>query len=124
MKWRMKKAKFFCQNGTLRERCREHGMAGPADCSTFAAASRMYPARVYEWLTINSERESDKMRSLRVPAVATVGALAVGAVAIGALAVGAMAIGRLAIRRVAIKQARIGRLEVDELVIKRIEQPE
>ena len=34
-------------------------MAGCADCSTFAAASRMYPALVYEWLTMNGKRESE-----------------------------------------------------------------
>src|SRR5258708_31236078 len=81
-------------------------------------------ACVHEWLTMNGKRESDRIRSLCVPAVATVGALAVGAVAVGALAVGVMAIGRPTVGRLAIKRARIGRLGGDELVVKRLVRAE
>jgi hypothetical protein len=46
------------------------------------------------------------------------GALALGALAIGALAIGALAIGRLNVRH-----ARFGRLEIDELVVRRLSLP-
>jgi hypothetical protein len=49
-----------------------------------------------------------------------VGAVAVGAVAVGALAIGALAIGSLAIGRLVIGRARFRRLEIDELVIRRV----
>jgi len=51
-------------------------------------------------------------------------ALALGALALGAFAVGALAVGYLAIGRLVVKRARIGWLEVDELVIRRIQRPE
>jgi hypothetical protein len=47
------------------------------------------------------------------------GALAVGAIAVGALAIGALAIGKLAIGR-----ARIRSLEIDELVVRRLQVTE
>jgi hypothetical protein len=50
-------------------------------------------------------------------------AIAIGALALGAVAVGALAIGYLAIGRLAIKRTRVGTLEIDELVIRRIERP-
>ena len=54
-----------------------------------------------------------------VAAVAMAGvALAIGALAIGALAIGTLAIGRLAIGR-----ARLKTLEIDTLIIRRIESP-
>jgi hypothetical protein len=40
--------------------------------------------------------------------------------AVGAIAIGALAIGRLAIDRVVIKRARFGKLEVDELTVRRL----
>jgi len=53
------------------------------------------------------------------------GATAMGALAVGAFAVGALSIGRLAIRRAAIEQlaakaVRLGRVEIDELVVRRL----
>jgi hypothetical protein len=50
-----------------------------------------------------------------------------GALAVGALALGAFAVGYLAIGRLAIGRARIRRLELDTLVVRRIqlaEQPD
>jgi hypothetical protein len=48
------------------------------------------------------------------------GALAMGALAIGAVAIGALAIGRLGIGRLSVRHARFGKLEVDELVVRRL----
>jgi len=53
------------------------------------------------------------------------GATAMGALAVGACAVGALTIGRLGIRRAAIEQlaaksVRLGRVEIDELVVRRL----
>ena len=45
---------------------------------------------------------------------------AVGAVAIGAAALGAIAVGALAVGRLAVGQARIRRVEIDELVVRRL----
>jgi deazaflavin-dependent oxidoreductase (nitroreductase family) len=50
-----------------------------------------------------------------------IGAEAVGALAIGALAVGAFAIGALAIGRLVVGHSRIRRLEIDELVVARLQ---
>jgi hypothetical protein len=50
-------------------------------------------------------------------------ALALAALALGALAVGALAIGFLAIRRLEVRSARFRRLEIDELVIRRLREP-
>jgi quinol monooxygenase YgiN len=47
---------------------------------------------------------------------ATLGALAMGAVALGALAVGALAVGRLTVGR-----ARLRRVEIGELVVRRLD---
>lgn len=47
-------------------------------------------------------------------------AFALGVAAIGAVAIGALAVGRLAIDRVAIKRARFGKLEVDELTVRKL----
>ncbi len=44
-----------------------------------------------------------------------VGALAMGALALGAVAIGALAIGRLNVR-----YAKLGRVEIDDLVVKRL----
>jgi uncharacterized membrane protein YhfC len=56
----------------------------------------------------------------RAAPIANLLAFALGAAAIGAIAIGALAIGRLAIDRVAIKRARFGKLEVDELTVRRL----
>jgi hypothetical protein len=53
------------------------------------------------------------------------GATVMGAFGVGAFAVGALAIGRLAIKRAAIEQlaarsVRLGRVEIDELVVRRL----
>ena len=45
---------------------------------------------------------------------------ALGAAAIGAAALGAVAIGALAVGRLAVGQARIRRVEIDELVVRRL----
>lgn len=59
-----------------------------------------------------------------VPAAATgahaVGTAALGSILIGAAAVGALAIGALSIGRLFVGRARIRRLDIDELVVRRI----
>ena len=50
----------------------------------------------------------------------SIGAKAIGALAIGAVAIGALAIGALAIGRLAVGRARIRRIEVDDLVVRRL----
>jgi catechol 2,3-dioxygenase-like lactoylglutathione lyase family enzyme len=57
---------------------------------------------------------TSRLRPNVVTAAAT-GALALGAFAIGAIAVGTLAIGRLAVRH-----ARIGRLDIDELRVRKV----
>lgn len=47
------------------------------------------------------------------------GSSIVGAIAMGALALGAVAIGALAIGRLNVRHARFGKLEVDDLVVRR-----
>jgi hypothetical protein len=51
------------------------------------------------------------------------GSSIVGAIAFGAIAVGAVAIGALAIGRLNVRHARFGRLEVDELVVRKLRLP-
>jgi hypothetical protein len=51
------------------------------------------------------------------------GSAIMGAVALGALAMGAVAIGVLAIGRLNVRHARFGRLEVDELIVRKLRLP-
>ena len=60
-----------------------------------------------------------KLRSEGIGAKAT-GASAIGALAIGAVAFGAFAIGALAIGSLAIGRTRIRRIEIDDLVVRRL----
>jgi hypothetical protein len=48
------------------------------------------------------------------------GAMALGSMALGALAVGSLAVGRLAVGRADLRTVRVARLEVDELVVRRV----
>jgi len=69
-------------------------------------------------------RLDDLLRALRLDrpenrAVSLVGH-ALGAAAVGAAALGAIAVGALAVGRLAIGQARIRRVEIDELVVRRL----
>ena len=69
-------------------------------------------------------RLDDLLRALRLDkpenrAVSLFGH-ALGAAAIGAAALGAVAIGALAVGRLAVGQARIRRVEIDELVVRRL----
>jgi hypothetical protein len=52
--------------------------------------------------------------------LASVGALAIGATAIGALSVGALAIGALAVGRFRLRDGHVTRLEIDELIVRRL----
>jgi hypothetical protein len=52
--------------------------------------------------------------------IANLLAIALGAAAVGAIAIGVIAISRLAVDRVAIKRARFGKLEVDELTVRKL----
>jgi hypothetical protein len=54
-----------------------------------------------------------------VPSVA-IGALALGALAVGALAIGALAIGRLRVLRADADTVHLGKLESDDLTLKRL----
>jgi uncharacterized membrane protein YhfC len=56
----------------------------------------------------------------RLAPIASALAFALGAAAIGAIAIGALAIGRLAIDRVVVKRARFGKLEVEELTVRKL----
>lgn len=49
-----------------------------------------------------------------------VGALAAGAFAIGALAIGALAIGRVKVGRAEAQSLRFGKVEIDDLTVKRL----
>jgi hypothetical protein len=49
-----------------------------------------------------------------------IGAKAIGALAVGAVAIGAFAIGALAIGRLVVGRARIRRIEIDDLVVRRL----
>ncbi|GGS08694.1 hypothetical protein GCM10010169_61890 [Micromonospora fulviviridis] len=51
--------------------------------------------------------------------------LALAAAALGAVAIGQLMIARLAVKRAVIRELRIGRLEVDDLVVRRhtVDQP-
>jgi predicted nucleic acid-binding protein len=57
--------------------------------------------------------------ALRIGAQA-VGAVAFGALALGALTIGALAVGALAIGKLGIRHARLGRVEIDELVVRKL----
>lgn len=48
------------------------------------------------------------------------GALALGALAVGALAIGALAIGRLRVLRADADTVHLGKLEIDDLTVKRL----
>jgi nitrate reductase gamma subunit len=48
-------------------------------------------------------------------------AVALGAAAVGAIAIGALAIGRLAINRLTVRKAKLATLEVDELIVRRLQ---
>jgi hypothetical protein len=48
------------------------------------------------------------------------GSSIIGALALGALALGTVAIGALAIGRLNVRHARLGRVEIDDLVVRRL----
>lgn len=75
---------------------------------------------VDDQLKIPSRSESSG--KVRYPSLRSrsIGAKAIGTLAVGAFAVGALAIGALAIGRLAVGRARIRRIEVDDLVVRRI----
>lgn len=51
-------------------------------------------------------------------------AVAVGAVAVGAFAIGALVIGRLVVRRITVDSAKFKPLEIQELVVTRLQAGE
>jgi ABC-type anion transport system duplicated permease subunit len=63
-------------------------------------------------------RQTDVAR-FRAGAVAA-GATATGALAVGALAIGALAIGRLVVGRLKVRSTYLQRVEIDELVVRRL----
>ena len=65
------------------------------------------------------EQASEQVPAIRTRSAA-VGAAALGAVAVGAVAIGALAIARLAIGSMAVKCARFGKVEIDELTVRRL----
>ena len=81
------------------------------------------PESIVQWQPARSpgpfEARAARAHGATATGSAVVGASALGALALGALAIGALAIGRLAIGRVSVKRARFGRLEVDDLVVRR-----
>ncbi|MGA8692283.1 MAG: hypothetical protein WB689_00285 [Xanthobacteraceae bacterium] len=66
------------------------------------------------------DHEARSDRETRLAPIASALAFALGAAAIGAIAIGALAIGRLAIDRVVVKRARFGKLEVEELTVRKL----
>lgn len=81
-------------------------------------------------MTMQRSKSRDlELPPVRVPAVSSgalatgavaTGALAVGALAVGALAIGALAIGRMKIRRAEAQTLRLGKVEIDDLTVKRL----
>jgi hypothetical protein len=70
-------------------------------------------------------RENFTMKERRRP-VKTIEALATGpsavaALGLGALAIGAVAIGAVAVGRLVVGRARFGKVEIDHLVVRRLE---
>jgi hypothetical protein len=51
---------------------------------------------------------------------AIVGAFALGALALGAVAIGALAVGRLSVGRLAVRGARLGKVEIDQLLVRKL----
>jgi hypothetical protein len=49
-----------------------------------------------------------------------VGGIAIGSLALGAIAVGAFAIGRLSVGGLSVRRARFRRVEIDDLVVRRL----
>jgi hypothetical protein len=64
-----------------------------------------------------------KLPAVGLPAVASgpvaLATVAAGSMALGALAVGALAIGALAVGRLDIRTARLGKVEIDDLTVRR-----
>ena len=74
------------------------------------------PDQIVQWQpTHQLEARAGVAHGAGLTGAALLGAIALGAVAVGAVAIGALAIGRLGVR-----QARIGRLEVDDLIVRRL----
>ena len=74
------------------------------------------PDQIVQWQpTHRVETKAGVAHGAGATGAAVLGALAVGALAVGVVAIGALAIGRLAVRH-----ARFGRLEVDDLVVRRL----
>lgn len=84
------------------------------------------PAKGHGHLPAALPTREVKLRAASSGAVAVgtmaTGSAALGALSLGALAVGAAAIGALAIGRLKIGKARVRRLEIDELVVGKIER--
>jgi hypothetical protein len=66
------------------------------------------------------EGESNEIARMRIRALA-IGAQSVGAVALGALAIGALALGVVVVGRLVIGRAKIRHLQIDDLVVKRLQ---
>jgi hypothetical protein len=93
---------------------RRHGYAVGVTRKTRTALALLRPARY-----------GPEVRPVSAVAMQSRGATAIGALGVGAFAIGALAIGRLAIRRAVIEQltareTRLGRVEIDELVVRRL----
>lgn len=71
---------------------------------------------------LKTPSHSESLGTMRHPNLwsESIGAKAIGALAVGAVAIGALAIGALAIGRLAVGRARIRRIEVDDLVVRRL----
>ena len=77
---------------------------------------QVLPDQIVQWQpTHRIEARAGVAHGAGASGAAVVLVLAFGALAVGAVAVGALAIGRLAVRN-----ARFGRLEVDDLVVRRL----
>jgi hypothetical protein len=74
---------------------------------------------LYQMMAGKIDKAEEKLAPIAIRAL-KVGAQAIGALAVGALAIGAVALGAVALGRLAIGGARIKRMEIDELVVKKV----
>jgi hypothetical protein len=79
------------------------------------ARARHLPMRGFE-MTLSPSPSGNVAHKAIASGAAAAGALAIGAMALGALAIGVVAIGRLTIRRV-----RLGEVEIDRLIVRRMD---
>jgi hypothetical protein len=71
-------------------------------------------------LKLESEIVGARATGASAIGTSAIGSVVIGALAMGALAIGALAIGRLMVGRLMVGRARILRVEIDDLVVRRL----